>query len=255
LFHHRYSITVSRAKISVSGILFGYARDHSFSDSVILSEKEMAAAYRYEAMDDMSESAAIGLMSTQTEHLAYGEVLKALDSLSDHERFRLRLLERRRLVDTDFAEGDLLHAAICQAILGSKKCPRETSFVAFLAQSMRNIAHRRRRRLRSQVPIRGDGLEGGTGDDVGFDIKADRPDPEESIIEREDEEQAAAVLADLRKWLADDEQAQFVLLGWDDGMKGAALRDFVGVDQAGLDYIIKRIRRVAAKHYPMGWRL
>jgi DNA-directed RNA polymerase specialized sigma24 family protein len=206
-------------------------------------------------MDDMSESAAIGRMSTETEHLAYEEVLQALDSLSDHDKLRLRLLERRRLVDTDFAEGDLLPAAICQAICGSKKCPRETSFLAFLAMSMQNIAYRRRRRLRSQVPLRGDRLQGEPDDDVGIDIKDDRPDPEESIIERQDEEPATEVLADLRALLATDDQAQLVLLGWDDGMKGKALRELVGVDQAELDYIIKRIRRVSAKHYPKGWRL
>jgi DNA-directed RNA polymerase specialized sigma24 family protein len=226
-----------------------------FRTRIFLSETEIAASYRYEAIDDMSQTAAPGLVSAKTGHLAYEEVLQALDSLSDPDRLRLRLLERRRLVDTDFAEGDLLHAAICQAIYGSKKCPRETSFVAFLAQSMRNIACRRRKRLRSQVPLRGDGLQGETDDDVGFDIKDDSPNSEESIIGRQDEERAAEVLADLRKRLATDEQAQLVLLGWDDGMKGAALRDFIGVDQAGLDYIIKRIRRVAAKHYPTGWRL
>ena len=202
----------------------------------------------------MSQSAATGLVSAKKEHLAYEEVLQALDSLSDPDRFQLRLLERRRLVDTDFAEGDLLHAAICQAICGSKKCPRETSFVAFLAQSMRNIAYRRRERLRSQVPLRGDGLRGETADDVGFDIKDERPNSEESIIESQDEERAAEVLADLRTLFTVDEQAQLVLLGWDDGMKGKALREFVGVDQAELDYIIKRIRRVAAKHYPKGWQ-
>jgi DNA-directed RNA polymerase specialized sigma24 family protein len=203
----------------------------------------------------MSESAAIGLILTETDHLAYEEVLRALDSLSDHDKLRLRLLERRRLVDTDFADGDLLHVAICQAICGSKKCPRETPFVAFLAQSMRNVAYRRRKRLRTQVPIRSDGLEGETDDDVGLDIKDDRPDSEERIIERQDEERATEVLADLRARFATDEQAQLVLLGWDDGMKGKALREFVGVEQAELDYIIKRIRRIAAKHYPTGWQL
>lgn len=127
--------------------------------------------------------------------------------------------------------------------------------MAFLAMSMQNIAYRRRRRLRSQVPLRGDRLQGEPDDDVGIDIKDDRPDPEESIIERQDEELATEVLADLRALLATDDQAQLVLLGWDDGMKGKALRELVGVDQAELDYIIKRIRRVSAKHYPKGWRL
>ena len=40
-----------------------------------------------------------------------------------------------------------------------------------------------------------------------------------------------------------DEQAQMVVLGWSEGYRGKELRDFVGVDQAALDYAIKRIRR------------
>jgi hypothetical protein len=32
------------------------------------------------------------------------------------------------------------------------------------------------------------------------------------------------------------------------------LRDFVGVDQAALDYATKRIRRAMTKRYPNGWK-
>ena len=51
-----------------------------------------------------------------------------------------------------------------------------------------------------------------------------------------------------------DEEAQMVVLGWSEGYRGAELREFVGVDQAGLDYAIKRIRRTMTKRYPDGWK-
>jgi hypothetical protein len=48
---------------------------------------------------------------------------------------------------------------------------------------------------------------------------------------------------------------EFGILGWEDSMRGQELREFVSVTQSELDYIIKKIRRIAAKHYPQGWRL
>ena len=52
-----------------------------------------------------------------------------------------------------------------------------------------------------------------------------------------------------------DEEMSMVLLGWENDTRGEALRDFVGVDQARLDYVIKKIRRIARREYPKGWRL
>ena len=51
-----------------------------------------------------------------------------------------------------------------------------------------------------------------------------------------------------------DEKAQMVVLGWSEGYRGAELREFVDVDQAALDYAIKRIRRTMTKRYPHGWK-
>jgi hypothetical protein len=44
-----------------------------------------------------------------------------------------------------------------------------------------------------------------------------------------------------------------VLRGLAEGKKGKALRDFAALDQATLDYAIKRIRRVALRRFPEGW--
>lgn len=37
-------------------------------------------------------------------------------------------------------------------------------------------------------------------------------------------------------------------------MKGEALRDLIGVDQKKLDYLAKKIRRLAMRLFPGGWR-
>jgi hypothetical protein len=104
-------------------------------------------------MDHASASVAGELSEPEHRHLASEEVLERLDSLSPEDKRRLKLIELRRLSGTDFKEGLLYQEALCQAILGERRCPREVSFVALLAQSMRSIASHRRRELARQVPI------------------------------------------------------------------------------------------------------
>jgi len=204
-------------------------------------------------MDDVTEPPIRDPAPPDADHLGYDEVVAAIDALSALDRARLDRLELRHLGGTDFAEGDLLHGAVCSALLEQKKCPRTTPFIAFLALSMRNIAGRRREKLRRQVPIAG----GSTGDDhdVEFDIQDDTPAAEEQIIRAENDKRAAEVWAVLEPHYREDEQLQLVLLGWEENMRGKELREFVGVTQDRLDYIVKRIRRIAAKYYPKGWPL
>lgn len=203
-------------------------------------------------MDDVTEPPLPDLAPPDAEHLDYDEVVAAVDGLSVLDQARLDRLETRHLEGTDYAEGDLLHEAVCAAILGDKKCPRTTAFIAFLAQSMRNIAGRQRKKLRRQIPL----ADGATqdDDDEGFELQDDKPDAEQDVIRAQNDKRAAEVWAVLEPHCR-DEQIQLVLLGWEENMRGKDLREFVAVTQDQLDYIIKRIRRIAAKHYPKGWPL
>ena len=67
--------------------------------------------------------------------------------MSSDDKRRLRLIERRRRGGTDFGDDELYFEAVCQAIVGERRCPRDESFIAFLAQSMRSIASHRREAL------------------------------------------------------------------------------------------------------------
>jgi DNA-directed RNA polymerase specialized sigma24 family protein len=179
-------------------------------------------------------------------HLAPEEVLERLDSLSPEDKRKLKLIELRRLSGTDFQAGLLYQEAVCQALLVERRCPRDVSFVAFLAQSMRSIASHRRKELVRQIPMERDD---GAGKRMDLAIAADQLNPEETLIERE----AADVVEEIYKLLEGDEEAQLTVLAVADGKKGKSLRDELGIDQARFDYIMKRIRRAAAKKYPKGW--
>jgi hypothetical protein len=49
----------------------------------------------------------------------------------------------------------------------------------------------------------------------------------------------------------DDSEAQLVI--WQDGLRGAELREATSLDQGQLDYAIRRIRTRMRKAYPEGW--
>jgi DNA-directed RNA polymerase specialized sigma24 family protein len=224
-----------------------------FSDSIFwfsaefLSETVPRAGTDWrQTMNHASAPLAGGLSEPEGKHLASEEVLERLDSLSAEDKRRLKLIELRRRSGTDFSDGMLYQEAVCQALLADRQCPRDVSFAAFLAQSMRSIASHRRKALSRQVST---SKSDGSGKTVDLPIAADQLDPEETLIEQE----AADVVAELYKLLEGDDEAQLTILAIADGKKGRELRDELGVDQAGFDYTMKRIRRAAAKKYPKGW--
>ncbi len=185
--------------------------------------------------------------ASETEHLAPEEVLEKLDSMSADDKRRLRLIERRRRGGTDFQENELYSEAVCQAVVGERKCPKDESFVAFLAQSMRSIASHRREGARPDGVADG-GRRGWSA--AERQVASDGLDPEAVLIERQSED-AIKIIYDA---LEGDEEAQLAVIAISGPNKGKALRDEIGVDQAGYDYIMKRIRRILAKKLPNGFR-
>lgn len=198
-------------------------------------------------MDDVTETPAPGgVAEPDKEHLTPDEVLEKLDSLSAADKLRLRIIEQRRRGGTDFDEGELYWEAVHRAVAGERKCPRRESFVAFLAQSMRSIASHRRKDLKRQVPLERTDRSGKV---VELQIATDQMDPVAALIEQE----AVDIVDHIYDCLGGDEQAQLAILVISQGKDGKERNDAIGVDQAGFDYIMKRIRKVMRKKYPNGW--
>lgn len=200
-------------------------------------------------MDNKSGSPKGGMAAIpETEHLAPEEVLEKLDFMSADDKRRLWLIERRRRGGTDFQENELYFEAVCQAVVGERKCPRDQGFVAFLAQSMRSIASHRRAALARRDSLTFDTSWGGIAE---RQVKVDQLDPEGLLIEKEEAEDIIRVIYEA---LEGDEEAQLAVIAISGPNRGKALRDEIGVDQAGYDYIMKRIRRTLAKKFPNGFR-
>lgn len=190
----------------------------------------------------MAEATAIQ-DAPKREFLRTDEIGPAFDGLSRDDKLKLYAIEAIRRRGTTFGKGELLREAVCRALDGERKCPREVPFMAFLVMTMTSITSHARKRDKRVVTVA----------DPPEPARADAPDsplpssPEDDAI-------AASVLREIYAELESDEEAVLVLMGWADGLRGNALREATSLDQAGVDYAAKRIRAVARKLYPDGWK-
>lgn len=176
------------------------------------------------------------------DRLSIDEIQTVLSHLTADEMLKLSLIERRLVGGTSFSKGDLVHEAICKGLLGHRKWPRDVPTMAWIVQTMKSLASHARSAEQSAQQAE---------PDVALALAAPAPTPEEAAARTE----AGAAIAAITAALADDEEAQLVLLGWADGLRGKPLRELVGCDQAKLDYAIKRVRQKAMFLYPDGWLL
>jgi DNA-directed RNA polymerase specialized sigma24 family protein len=187
-----------------------------------------------------------GTEPPDSEHLAPEEVLQALDSMSADDKLKLHRLAERRRAGTDFGKGELYREALCQTLLGKRKCPVDVSPVAFLVQTMRSLAYHRRAQLKR---VQAAAKPGRADDFRDLQVLTDRHNPEAALIEQEDTEIVAAIY----DCLDGDEEAQYVIVAIAEGKKGKELRDAVGIDQAAYDYAMRRIKKAVKKRFPEGF--
>lgn len=209
-----------------------------------MSENAELAAYLVERTNPghhsfMSDGGKVGIQPANAgqRYLNEAELHAALDALSVGDKLKLFAAERALRSGTGFSEKELFQEAYCRVFLGERHCPHNVPLIAFLIMSMKSIAsHEREKRKARQR------------DETEDLIEDSALSPEEQLIAHEKE----ITCEDIFGHFDDDEEAQLVLLGWSDDLRGKALREATGLDQAGLDYAIKRIRRKMNKVYPNG---
>lgn len=176
------------------------------------------------------------------EHLGTDEIGPAFDGLSRDDKLKLHAIEAHLLDGTGLGRGDLLREAVYRTLEGERKCPRDVPFMAFLVMTMKSIASHARKKS-SRTVVMADPPE---PPPAGEAESASSPSPEDELI-------SSSVIGEIHAHFEDDEEAVLVLMGWSDGLRGKELREATGLDQAGLDYAIKRIRTRMRKLYPDGW--
>jgi DNA-directed RNA polymerase specialized sigma24 family protein len=180
-------------------------------------------------------------------YLEHGELIAAFDALSPEDRLKLDAIEAMLLRGTQFAPRGLIHEAVCRAIMGDRRCPKDVSFMAFLVMTMKSIAsHDREQRWRTMklVPRHGEASV------APSEYPSDQLTPEEHLIEQQSSDMVKQILA----LFEDDAEAQLVIMGWAEHLRGRELREATGLDQGNLDYAIKRIKVRMRKKFSNGWR-
>ena len=66
-------------------------------------------------------------------------------------------------------------------------------------------------------------------------------------------QQESVVVQAIHSEFDDDPEAQLVLMGWMEGLRGAAMLEATGLNQGQFDYAAKRIRTKMRRLYPQGW--
>lgn len=182
------------------------------------------------------------------------EVRAAIGALTDAELLRLRKVDARYRGGTDYEPEALLKSALCQAFLRERKCPRDVTFVRFIAGAIRSTASHRREELARQVPFDASFpvTVGGKVDSRSLAERLPAPtdDPETLLMEQEETDAVDVMMA----FFDGDEEAQLVVLALADGLKGADLCAAVEMPSNRVHYVIRRIRKAVEKRWPEGWR-
>jgi len=180
---------------------------------------------------------------SKDEHLEPEAISEAYAVLSKDEKLKLLAIDGRLRGGTSYGRGELLREALTRALLGRRRCPVTVPFMAFMIETMRSVASHDRDRLKRESSF--DGLDEAEIE-RGVLTGAKPATPEEQAMNSQKVEAIHA-------HFDGDEQAGLLLLGWAADMRGKDLREFIGVDQAELDYLIKRVRRAVVRLYPEGF--
>jgi len=183
--------------------------------------------------------------SQDADHLSVEELREAIRQLGKGDAAKIRQaarwFERRCGMPVD----DLMQEAFVRMLGGSRRVPREPSFVAVVLQVIRSIASGEMDAIakghREVRPIP-NGTDGPEMVDCG-------PSPECLVLSAHD---GGQILTTIDHLIEDDEQLQLLVEGLCDGMMGEELEQLLEVDTKGLATIRKRLKRRLLSAFPKG---
>ncbi|MBL0726619.1 hypothetical protein [Piscinibacter sp. HJYY11] len=166
-------------------------------------------------------------------------VLRAL-SPADWER-ALRLARFRASGLTDWTPESLLAEALAKLLAGERVWKRGVSALQTLKNVLHSLASNDRKKQKGAPIDRFATVDVGAGEEDGEDrvpgvAAVDDRSPERIMDGR-------SQLAAIEKLVADDEDAQMVLLAWSEGIRGKAAADDLGFDPKRYDAARQRLMR------------
>jgi RNA polymerase sigma-70 factor (ECF subfamily) len=175
------------------------------------------------------------------------EVREALLALSRNDLARLNAIAKiRARAALGLQWQDLLHTAVERVIDGSRRWPRDLSFLTFMRQVMRSLASEHVRKavtgpIRLESDLHGDS----SGQSLFVKVHSEDPDPEREVLARQ-------ALAVVRSQFADDAVVLTILEGMKEGLSPSEIQRQAGIDQKAYATAQKRLRRGLARTFPEG---
>ena len=195
--------------------------------------------------------------SGNTVFLSVDEFVAGCREISDTEKMRIMAIEARMISGTGRTTGELYAEALSRTVLGKRQCPTDVSIVAFLVMTMKSIASHDRERVKREKNVE---YDDGNSEHLNLPFGAlasDTNNPEAIIISLEEKTRPFLDVVhehldgfDLKK---DTENLKMLAMGLSEGLRGKELRELLGVDQPGLDYLYKKLRRIMLAAYPNGY--
>jgi DNA-directed RNA polymerase specialized sigma24 family protein len=197
------------------------------------------------------------------------EIIQAIEALTPEDTERLEQVAKNRIVRIGRraanlrTEKDLFQEAMKRILEGRRVwCPQNVEFVQFLVGAMRSIAsewagHRKRNvdspeYAATESQLTKEDVEGNTLSPFA-DLKAPAPNIEEQLVDAEIEADRKALADSIEKHFEQDENASYVLMGWQEGMDGPTTQKEFGFSDKTYRAIVRRIKRHSQKILEKGY--
>ena len=189
----------------------------------------------------------------QNECLSPAELRTALGALGTADSLRLEKAGRYLGWKCQTESDELLGEAVLRALNGNRRCPKHLPVALFLIGVMKSLASEIIEKRNS------DPLANRTNDDAHSPsglLACSAPvqlDPEELLMEKQEEEYMKVLVADIESLFVDDEDARQILTSQLNGMSAMEIREQSSMSQSAYNTTRRKIRRRIDKAYPRGW--
>lgn len=176
-----------------------------------------------------------------------GQVIEALEGLDDQALARLRKEAKHMIVGTRFDHPhDLINETVERLLARDRLWPIHVPFERFFSNAMRSVAYgiRHLKRQKSEV-LAADHVDVAAEDEDPIDLVAEEsvPSVEASLISEEDRQAAARDIAAIEENFKNDSEVSMILMGIEDEISPAELREMAGMSQTEYETARKRLRR------------
>jgi len=187
------------------------------------------------------------------------EIIQAIEALTPEDTERLEQVAKNRIIRigrraANLRTGeDLIQEAMTRSLEGRREwCPQNAKFVPFLVGVIWSIAsewagHRKRNVDSPEYAVAESQItkedEEGNALSPFAGLKTPDQNIEDQMIDAENQAEQKVLADSIERCFEQDENASYVLMGWQDGMDGPRIQKEFGFNEKTYRAIVRRIKR------------